>query len=131
MRSIKESEYEMACALRTWLSYSFPEAILRFDLSGVRLPIGLAVKVKRLNPDRAFPDVVLFEPRGPYNGMCIELKRSSDELYTKKGTVRKSKHLIEQQQTLTDLAARGFNASFAAGFEDAKNQISNYLKQAS
>jgi len=129
MRSIRDNEYEMACALRDWMTYVFPGIIMHFDLSGVRLPIGLAVKVKRLNPDRAFPDATIYEPRGGYNGMCLELKRSHEELFTKKGSIRNSQHIREQQQTLNDLASKGYKACFAAGFDDAKKKISEYLTQ--
>jgi len=125
--SIQEDEFSLTCALRTWLSFAYPCAIMRCDLSGLRLPIGLAVKTKRLNPHRGFPDIMIFEPRGKYHGLLVELKRNQTALYTKSGNQRQSQHLQEQQQMLTVLEERGYKAVFAASFEEAKTVISEYL----
>jgi len=127
--SVHEDEYSITCALRSFLSYQYPSVIMRCGLEGVRLPIGLAVKVKRLNPHRGFPDIMIFEPRGKYHGLMIELKRNQEALFTKSGNYRKSQHIQEQHQMLIALEARGYKACFATSFIQAKSLISEYLEE--
>ncbi|MEA3385861.1 MAG: hypothetical protein U9Q89_05345 [Thermodesulfobacteriota bacterium] len=120
-------EFEIQCQLSEWLTLQHPRVIFRMDLSGVRLPIGLAVKIKRLNPYRGFPDIQVFEPRGKYHGLCIELKRTRDDLYTKQGKYRQTRHIREQVEMLRTLRQKGYSADFAVGFSGAQQLINNYL----
>ena len=121
------TEYQIQVLLSTWLAIQFPDVIFHCDLSGVRMPIGLATKCKRLNPNRAWPDIFIAEPRGDYHGLFIELKRSRDLLYTKKGEIRTNKHIQEQAKMLDNLRKRGYQAVFAGGFEETQEIIKKYL----
>ena len=132
------SEYEIQCQIREWLSLQHPKVLMRCDLGGIRLPIGLARKVKRLNPYRAWPDIFIAEPRtltaanrvhkGQYQGLFIELKRCYSDLYTKNGEYRKTQHIQEQKEMLTLLLIKGYKAVFSCGFEDTRKAIDSYLK---
>lgn len=42
--------------------------------AGLKLSMGQAVKTKRMGYRKGFPDMQIFEPRGKYHGMFIELK---------------------------------------------------------
>ena len=126
-KNILPSEFEIQCLLREWFDLQYPNIIMRCSMSGVRLPIGLAKKMKRLNPDRAWPDIFIAEPRKKYHGLYIELKKSFNDLYTKKGKYRQDKHIQEQQAVLTALFRKGYAAYFACGFQGAKNIIDDYL----
>jgi len=126
---ISSSEFELQCALRVWMSYQYPRVLMRCSMSGVRLSLGLAKKMKRLNPVRGWPDILILEPREKYHGLAIELKKSRADLYTKKGKLKKTQHLKEQAQMLSCLKERGYFACFAFGFEETQQEIRRYLEK--
>jgi len=110
-----------------YLRLQYPKAIFNSDLSGIKLTIGQAVKVKKLRSSRAFPDLMIFEPRGTYLGMFLELKRDGEKLSKKNGDW-KTEHLEEQSKMIQDIVARGYYANFAIGFDSAKDQIDRYME---
>ena len=75
------------------------------------------VKQKRLGMRVGFPDIIIFEPRGNYHGLAIELKRE------KGGRVSEA-----QKECLDELNARGYLAVVCRGFTEAKDVIDRYLK---
>lgn len=120
------SEEQAHKALADWLAWR--GVMFRTDGGGLRLPIGLAKKYKRLNGGkRAWPDIFLAEPRGGYHGLFIELKASVSDYLTKSGQLRKTAHVQEQAAVLAELRERGYAADFAAGFDDARDIVTNYL----
>ena len=122
------SEYDIQISLQEWMIAQHPTVLMHCDLSGVRLPIGYAVKIKKLNPNgRAYPDIFLPEPRGKYHGLFIELKRCYADLLTKKGAYKKGRHIEEQRHILQLLQQKGYRAAFACGFDDTQNLINDYL----
>ena len=121
------SEFETQCVFREWMTLQHPTILMHCDLSGVRLPIGYAVKIKKLNPDRAWPDIFIAEPRGKYHGLFVELKRSLDDLYTKGGSFRETQHIKEQRHILRILRQKGYKTEFACGFKELQNVVSDYL----
>jgi hypothetical protein len=121
------SEYQIQTQIADWLRLQYPSVLFHMDLSGVRLPIGLAVKVKRLNPYRAWPDIFIAEPRGGYRGLFIELKRKYADVYNKRGAIRDIPHIQEQAAVLISLENRGYKAVFGCGFEDTIKIIQKYL----
>lgn len=125
------SEYTLGTLIARWMSIQYPSVLFHFDLSGLRLTIGLAVKCKSLNPRRGWPDLFIAEARGQFKGLFIELKKSHDVLYTQKGKLRKDEHIQEQAQMLAELEVRGFRAVFACGFEECQKIIREYLSLAS
>src|SRR6056297_3458772 len=62
-----------------YVKVQYPNVLFNTDLSGIKLPMGLAVKVSKLRSSRAFPDLVFYEPRKingkMYYGLFIELKK--------------------------------------------------------
>ena len=66
---------------------------------------------------------MIFEPKGDYNGMFIELKRKGEMVFRKDGSVRSDVHLQEQWEMLQRLRTRGYYACFAIGFDQAVTQI--------
>lgn len=124
---IFDSEFEIACQLREYMSLQYPKILMHMDLSGLKLPIGYAKKIKRLNPYRAWPDIFIAEPRRNHHGLFIELKRNHNDLYAKSGNYRQTQHIEEQRAMLLELQMNGYFAVFACGFEKAKQQIDDYL----
>ena len=123
------SEYSLQAALAQWLEIEFPNVLFHSDLSGVRMPIGLANKMRRVNPYRGFPDMFIAEARGKYHGLFIELKRKKEDLYTKQGKLRQTQHIKEQAEMLRILRERGYYATFSWGFEPTQALIRNYLNE--
>ena len=108
-----------------YISLKYPEAIFNTDLSGIKLTMGQAVKVKKLRSSNSMPDIVIYEPRGQYCGLFIEVKRVTP--YTKVGGLRKNEHLEAQENMLIKLTKRGYKAKFVWTFEMAKEIIDKYL----
>jgi hypothetical protein len=134
---MKASEYNIQVALSQYMALQYPDILFHMDLSGIRLPIGLAVKAKKLNPYHAWPDIFIAKPRVKFEehqlvevsgGLFIELKRSRKEIYKSNGELRKNSHINEQNAVLQALRLNGYQAVFACGFEETKKIIDEYLK---
>lgn len=116
-------------AVINYLRMAYPKAIVNSDLSGIRLTQGQAVKVKKLRTSNGFPDVVIYEPRRGYYGLFIELKRTGEKIYKKDGTLVADSHILEQAEMIEALKQRGYFATFAVGFNEAKNIIDWYFNE--
>lgn len=116
--------------LATWIQLQYPNIIYRFDLAAdIKLTVGQARKHKKLHPHRGYPDLFIAEPRACYHGLYLELKAEGKAPYKKNGELKADKHLEEQEAILTKLNCRGYFASFATGFDEAKGLIESYLKK--
>ncbi|QHC73804.1 hypothetical protein [Rathayibacter sp. VKM Ac-2805] len=111
-----------------YLKTHYPEAIFRSDFaSGLKLSIGQATLHKSLQSGRAWPDLVIYEPRRSYQGLCIELKRDGVVIFKNDGTLRADEHLQEQAAMLDALQRRGYAARFAVGYDAAVGLIEEYF----
>lgn len=117
-----------------WLRLKHPGVPHHWDLSGVWTPSHKARNLYgRLN-QRAWPDLAICRPHGygGFNiidrkaGMFLELKREGTRLRKKNGEWA-SEHIAEQAAVLESLAAEGYIAQFAVGFDDATQLIDSYL----
>lgn len=70
--------------------------------AGARTSIGTAVKLKRSGLKKGFPDIGIFEPRGSYHGMFIEVKLGT---YPNR----------EQKEWQQELTKRGYYALIMPG----------------
>lgn len=109
-----------------YLKLQYPGLIFTVDSSGMRLTQGQAVQMTHLRSSRGLPDLMIFEPRGEYHGLFIELKRDGTRLMKKDGNYA-SDHIREQDEMLQRLTDLGYVAMFAIGFDSAKTIIDNYL----
>jgi hypothetical protein len=87
--------------------------------------MGQAVKAKKMRSGGKLPDLWILEPRGSYHGLFIELKA---EPYLKKDGWFKTPHIKEQAETIVRLMNKGYAATFAVGFDQAKEAIDVYMK---
>lgn len=111
-----------------YLNLKYPHVIYHFDLSGMWTPSHQARNLYgRLN-SRAFPDFVIYQPRGAYAGLAIEIKKEGTVLYKKDGTLRASEHVKEQNRMLARLRLASYSADFGIGFTQVRSIIDNYLK---
>jgi len=97
------------------------------DMSGLKLPLGLAIKSAKLRSNKGFPDIIIYEPRGGYFGLFLELKSKTP--YKKDGKLRSDGHLGNQEKVMLMLKERGFLCFFMWDFDCARATIDNYLKQ--
>lgn len=128
---MKESDLQMMVA--DYLRLQYPNVMFHSDFgSGIKLTKGQAIKQKRQNGGRrAWPDMFIAEPAvhdngsGSY-GLFIELKKEGTRLKKKDGSWA-SDHIAEQADSLDRLEFRGYRATFACGFDEAKKVIDEYL----
>jgi hypothetical protein len=119
------SEESLQLQMSSYIKMQYPNVLFNCDLSGIKLTIGQAKKVKKLRSSRAWPD--MFFPKGMngYGGLFIELKTADKRL--KNGKVATSEHVKEQELMLEELRAEGYYAVFACGFDEAKKVIDYYF----
>ena len=133
---MKESDLQIQVA--DYLRMQYPHVIFHSDYgSGIRLTKGQAIRQKRQNGGlRGYPDMFIAEPvprcinggwKDVWNGLFIELKKEGTRLKKKNGEWA-SEHIAEQADMLERLEFRGYKASFAVGFDEAKQIIDSYLK---
>jgi hypothetical protein len=123
------SEKTLHRAVCDYLRLQYPQIMFNSDLAGAtKLTMGQAVAMKALRSNRGFPDLVIYEPRGGYHGLFIELKKEGEKLIKRNGDFV-SDHVAEQSDCMGKLGAKGYNCFFAIGFDEAKTIIDNYLNQ--
>lgn len=116
-----------------YLQLQYPTTIYRFDLAAdIKLSIGQAKRHKHLHPHRGYPDLFIAMPSRLYGqvwaGLFIELKADGKSPYKKDGTLRKDKHIDEQNQMIKRLNAAGYWATFGVGFDECKKIIDEYMR---
>ena len=128
---MRQKEQKIAIQLSQWLQKEHKNLLWRFDIAAdLKLTIGQATKNKELNPHKKYPDFFLAETTYIHGGLYLELKTSRDEVFNKKnGEMKKSEHVQGQRIMLEILKCKGYKAEFAFGLEDAKRQISQYIKE--
>nr|DAO10258.1 MAG TPA: Nuclease [Caudoviricetes sp.] len=123
-----------------YLRKNYPDVLFRTDFSsGMKMTPWQAAKHKKFQKSRAWPDLFIAESgvvkfKEGYlivnlrkNGMFLELKADGVKLYKKDGTLRKNKHIEEQAEMLEKLRNENYYAEFAIGYDDAIEQIHEYL----
>ena len=123
------SEKSLHRGVSDYIRYQYPSVIFNVDLSGaMKLTIGQAVAIKNLRSSRAFPDLMIYEPRANFHGLFIELKKEGEKIYKKKTPEYINDHIQEQAEMIAKLRKRDYCACFCIGFDQAKKVIDEYLK---
>lgn len=136
-KHISGSEAELHEMVCDYLRVRYPRALFRTDFaSGLRMTMGQAIKHKRLQSGRAWPDLFIAEPGlyystegsvETYYGLFLELKKDGSRVYLKDGSLSIDPHIQEQAAVLKRLRQRGYRAEFVVGFKDARALIDEYL----
>lgn len=110
-----------------YLKIAYPKTIFISESSGVRTSIGLAAKLKRVRSNNVHLDLYILEPKGGFCGLFLELKAT--DIYKKRKPLEllKNDHVGQQADTIEKLIKKGYKASFAVSFAEAKNLIDEYL----
>lgn len=125
-----QAEHRLYVDIAAYLQDQYPDVIYRFDLAAdLKLTPGQAAKHKRLHPERGYPDLFIANPSRDFwlHGLFLELKAEGNNPFKKDGTLKKDKHLVEQEKMLERLRKLGYIAEFAVGFDEAKKLIDDYL----
>lgn len=119
------TESQLQKSVCKYLKVQYPDVIFTSESSGLRLTIGQSIQAKAMRSEAGLPDLMIFEPMGVYKGLFLELKVKS--VWLKDGTLTIDKHVREQSEILKRLRAKGYLATFACGFDEAKRIIDWYL----
>lgn len=121
----EESIHKAIC---DYLKVQYPNVYFTSESSGVRVPIGLAVKMKSQRSKHKQLDLIILEPKGVYHGLVMELKKDANEILTKSGKYRVNDHVKEQLESIELLRSKGYLALFGCGFHECKRTIDFYMK---
>lgn len=133
----KKEEETLAQKVSTFLKIQHPKLIFRFDIGAdVKLTMGQAVKAKKLQGDRGYPDLFIAKASNGYHGLYVELKKDKSEVFLKDGVTFKRRvnkktgkcHIQEQHEMHERLRAEGYQVVWGFGFDDTVNKIKEYLK---
>lgn len=120
------TEEQLHRAVVDYIRLQYPNARIRSDYSGVKLHPSTGRKMAAINPHRGFPDLTIWEKRGYFVGLAIELKTDGTRL-TKKTGEPATEHIKEQGEWLLHLESLGWYSRFGIGFEHAKAIIDSYM----
>ena len=108
------TEYQEGVALVRWANAkNIP--LVHIPNEGKRSYTAAAM-LRKTGLRKGFPDYFLPHVTSQYAGLFVELKRT-----------RNSKASIEQLQWIDELNTRGYRATIAKGFDEAKQIIEEYL----
>jgi hypothetical protein len=110
-----------------YIRNQYPKILFNTDLSGIKLTMGQAKQIKNLRSNKGFPDLVIYEPKGGFAGLFLELKASSP--YKKDGQLYKDEHLKNQHRVINILLGKGYLACFVWTFDFAKQVIDDYMNE--
>ena len=123
----KKTEEKLQTAVSNYIKLQYPNVIFTSESSGLRVPMHLAIQMKKQRSNHKLPDLIILEPRGGYTGLIIELKKDTKSLLKKNGDYKKSEHIEKQLKTLKLLSSKGYLATFSCGFDATKKLIDEYM----
>jgi len=122
-----QSEESLHKSICDYIKVQYPKILFNSDMSGIKLTKGQAVKASKLRSNKGYPDISIYEPRGGFHGLFVELKKEGEVLYKRNGAAV-TEHVREQIICMYLLRTKGYCAGFAIGFNEAKTVIDDYLK---
>ena len=124
---MKKKEESFQIAISKYLQVQYPDVYFMSDSSGIRLPMGLAVKAKKQRSKHAQLDLVILEPRKGFHGLIIELKKDEGEVFKNDGDFKKSERIESQNKSIDHLIKKGYLCRYGFGFDHTKMIIETYL----
>lgn len=130
-KKVGKQEEKLQLAVCDYIRGQYPAVIFMCDLaSGMKMPIWLAARNKRMRSSRGLPDLFIagtikVGEAHVSSGLFIELKKEGTRL--KNGDMPKDDHVKEQAEILERLRRLGYVAEFACGYDEATKLIDKYL----
>jgi hypothetical protein len=115
-KATPESEANQQEIVIKYLRLAYPDALYCASAGGMRTSYLQAVKMKRTGYVKGFPDLFIYEPRGEFYGLAIEMKKE-------KGGVASP----EQKRWQEQLRNRGYASYICKGNEEAIKVIDEYF----
>lgn len=109
-------EYHEHCVVVDYILRQYPDTLMTIAPNGIKLTMMQGVRFKRMGYRAGTPDILIFEPKGKWHGLFLEMKRE------KGGVV--SEH---QKEFLKRANERGYYAVVCRGFDEAKKVIDEYF----
>jgi len=113
-----ESESNQQEIVIKYLRLAYPDALYCASAGGMRTSYLQAIKMKRTGYVKGFPDLFIYEPRGSFFGLAIEMKKE-------KGGVASP----EQKRWQEQLRNRGYASYICKGNEEAIKVIDEYFNE--
>lgn len=113
---MNQIEHKIQTEVATWIRCEHPRILWTASAGGMRTGIHTARKMKAMGYRKGCPDLLIFEPRGGYLGLFIELKAPG-------GTKQP-----QQREFLQEANDRGYMAVFCEGYKETVDFIGKYLK---
>lgn len=118
---MRRTELHEQITVIVYLKIAYPNVLFTIAPNGMKLSIGVAVKLKRMGYSKGTPDIMIFERNKNYNGLFIEMK-NPQSFFNKKGVVSP-----EQKEWQRKLILRGYKSEICYGFDEAKKVIDEYF----
>jgi hypothetical protein len=119
-------------AVIDYLNIKYPNILKTISPEGMRLTIFQGIKYKMLGYTEGTPDILIFEPRGNWHGLFIEMKAPERKYINSNGKLKKARagKLSQNQKLFIQKALeRGYKAVCCIGANEAYKVIDNYLKK--
>ena len=113
-----ESEQNQQEIVIKYLRLAYPDALYCASAGGMWTSDSQRIKMARTGYVKGFPDLFIYEPRGEYHGLAIEMKK-----------VKGSKIEPEQVQWQEQLRNRGYASYICKGNEEAIKVIDEYFNE--
>lgn len=121
-------EYTLCKAIAMYLKLQYPKVIFHFDYAGLNLSKTQAGKMKAIQGMRGFPDLFIYEARGLFSGLALEIKPEGTRLYNRAGEPA-TDHIREQRDCLLHLNLKGYKTGFVVGFDNFRQVVDMYMKE--
>jgi len=113
--NVNSEAYQQQLVIQ-FIRSNYPNALYCASAGGMRTSYLQAVKMKRTGYVKGFPDLFIYEPRGEFFGLAIEMKKE------KGGTASP-----EQKWWRDELRNRKYESYICKGSDEAIEIIKNYL----
>jgi hypothetical protein len=121
------TEKELHQQICDYIRLQYPKVLFNTDLSGIKLTIGQAVRVKKMRSCSGFPDIFIAHKHNNFGGLFLEVKKNYSEIWLKNGEYKDNHHIIDQLIVLNKLMDQGYAAWWAYSFDQAKRTIDSYM----
>jgi hypothetical protein len=112
---MKNNEYQLQKNVIKYIKLKYPSLLYCASAGGMRTSMTQAKKMKATGYKKGFPDLFIYEPKGKYHGLALELK-------IKKGRPTKS-----QLDWRNELNKRNYVSEITYGFDETIEILDRYL----
>lgn len=129
-RGYTKNEDNVKLTIASYLNVKYPFAPFNMSWDHLRLPIGVAVKLKKMrwaNPNFVWPDLFIAYPVKKFHGAYFEIKKSSSEVWLKSGKMSTSAQILKENNSLILLMNIGYHADFILDVNDGVKKIDGYF----